>query len=236
MRAGFVCACVLLAVTPLSASQLFIFSDVSGLSAEVEFTLINATTLEVRAQNTSTDAPDGFDAADQLLTGISWDFAPPGLTGNTSIIGGIVLMGPSSQTVNFSTGFYGPGTDVSGEFGYGNFDGTGLLPNFISATVSQTTPFGGANLDGPGNIDGPQGGLVANPPVTSLGGLGAIQDEIIATLQLSAPLDNLDFLSYGVRIEFGSDAAHLQQVLIPEPASALILIAGATFVLRRNRR
>ncbi len=236
MRAGLVCACTLICAAPLSASQLFYFSDVSGLSAEVEFSLIDATTLEVRARNTSTGAPSGFEAADQILTGISWDFAPPGLGGNTAIIGGTVLMGPGSQTVNFSSGSYGPGTDVSGEYGYGNFDGTGLLPNFISATVSQTTPFGGPNLDGPANIDGPQGGMVANPPVVSLGGLGAIRDEIIATLHLSSPIESLDFLAYGVRIEFGSDAAHLEIVTIPEPTSALLLLAGAGVVLRRSRR
>ena len=43
----------------------------TGLAAEVEFTLLDPTTLEVRALNASTGVPAGFDEADQMLTGVS---------------------------------------------------------------------------------------------------------------------------------------------------------------------
>ena len=91
-----------------------IFSDPAfpGLRAEVEFTLSNppTTTLQVRARNTSTGVPAGFDNADQLLTGISWDFGEPGFNGDPEITDGTVVIGPNSQSLNFSTGTYGPGT------------------------------------------------------------------------------------------------------------------------------
>ena len=65
-----------------NAGYLFTFSDPAGLAAEAEFTLLNPTTLQIRLKNTSTGAPGGFQASDQILTGISWDFGPPGLGAN----------------------------------------------------------------------------------------------------------------------------------------------------------
>lgn len=204
-----------------------------GLSAEAEFTLLDPSTLQIRIRNTSLSAPSGFSNSDQILTGISWDFGAPGIGADPMITGGSVIIGPSSASANFDTGSYGPGSDVSGEYGYGNMDGTGALTNFVSAEASVATAFGGANLDGPASIDGPQGGLVANPPAVSLGGLGAIEDEIIATLTLSQPTD-LSFLSAnGTRAEFGSDAAFAPGVLVPEPTSLLLLAAGGLLIRRR---
>lgn len=222
--------------TPLAhAGDQFILSDPSGLSAEVEFTLLNPTTLEVRVKNTSTGAPLGFDSSDQLLTGVSWDTGDIGINlGDPEITGGTIVIGPTSSSLNFDTGSYGPGTNVGGEWGYGNMDGSGGLPNMISGNTAQVTPFGGPNLDGPDSIDGPQAGLVASPEVVGLGGLGAIQDEVIATLTISEPLSDLQFLYDNlVRVEFGSDAAFLQT---PEPATIAMLGVGALALLRRISR
>ena len=74
------CCAVVLSVrsSDVSAGTVIFFSDPSGLSAEAEFTMLNPTTLEVRLRNTSTGVPFGFDEADQLLTGISWDFGEVG--------------------------------------------------------------------------------------------------------------------------------------------------------------
>ncbi len=211
------------------------FSDPSGLSAEVEFSLLDASTLQVRATNTSTGAPDGFDSSDQILTSVSWNFG-----GLTSIASGGVVTGPASSSVNFSVANVGPGADVSGEYGYGNGGTTGLNANFISANQSHATPFGGSNLDGPVGLNGPQGGLIASPAVVPLGGLGAIQYEWIATLTLSDPLAGLEFLSNGLVVEFGSDAAFLTGTpdgggVIPEPSTVLMGLLGAAGLLARRR-
>ena len=231
-----VVSAVLLTLTQAAVGgQIYLLADPSGLSAEVEFTLLNPTTLEVRAKNTSTGVPNGFDSSDQLLTGVSWDFGHPGFNGDTMITGGSVMTGPTSSSVNFSVLNVGPSTDVSGEYGYGNMDGSGALPNFVSANTAQATPLGGANLDGPASIDGPQGGLVANPILVSLGGLGAIQNEIIATLTLSDPITEQELLedlfdNY-VRVEFGSDAAF---ITTPEPTTLSLLALVGFAVLRRR--
>jgi PEP-CTERM motif len=222
---------------------VFYYSDVSGLSAEAEFTLISATQLQVRYKNTSTGAPVGFDNSDQILSGVSWDFGAPGFgaPGETTITGGSVKTGPSSASLNFSITNVVANADVSGEFGYGNMDGTGALTNFVSSNTAAATAFGGANLDGTPNIDGPQGGLVANPAVIPLGGLGAIQDEVIATLTLGgAPLADLGFLfDNGVRFEYGSDAKFGMGV-VPEPSTLALAACGLIGLIawgwRRRKR
>lgn len=219
-----------------SANVVFNFSDGAypGLSAQADFTLLDATTIQIVLTNTSTGAPAGFDEAGQILTGISWDFEPAGLAMLTQIVGGSVLIGPGSQSVNFSTGTYGPGTDVSGEYGFGNMDGTGALPNFVSSNTAQATPFGGANLDGPASNDGPQGGLIANPAAIPLSGLGAIQNQVVMTVNLSDPISDLDFLAAnGVRVEFGSDAAF---ITVPGPGTAASVLGVGLLAFGRRRR
>jgi hypothetical protein len=221
-----------------NAGGLFTFSDGSGLSAEAEWTMIGPSTLQIRLKNTSTGGPGGMSNSDQILTGLSWDFGHPGFNGDVMILSGSVVIGPNSQSLNFDTGSYGPGYDVSGEWGFGNMDGTGALTNFISSSQAQATPFGGPNLDGPVNIDGPQAGLVAATPVVPLGGIGAIADEIVATIQLDGPYTQqqllTDLLRNGVRVEFGSDYRFIPGEFVPAPgALALLLVAGG---LTRSRR
>lgn len=218
-------AWALAAPSPAAATTVTCtLDDGSGLSAWVKFTLLNPTTLEVRARNTSTYIPFPADSADLILSGISWDFGHPGYNGDALITGGQVLIGPSSHSVNFTEGTYGSGYDVSGEWGYGNKDGTGALTNFITSMTSRATPFPGPDLHYPESLAGPGAGLVADPGVDYLGGQGAIQDEIIATLDLSEELYDLDFLhTNDVRVEFGSDS-HF--ITTPEPLTVLGVLAG----------
>jgi hypothetical protein len=229
----------LAACTAANAGLILIFDDGSGLSAEAEFTLLGVgDVLEVRLKNSSTSIPNGFDPSDQLLTGISWDFGHVGFNGDVMITGGTVATGSNSSSINFSVANVGPNSDVSGEYGYGNMDGTGALPNFVSGNAAQATPFGGANLDGPAIIDGPQAGLLSSLASIPLGGLGAIQDEIIATLSLSEALiseSEIFGLLGEARVEFGSDA-HFIQIPIPAPGSMATLCLAGVFASRRRRR
>ena len=235
LRTLIACSLLTVATSHVSAGTILQFQNSDGLQAEAEFTIINATTLEIRLKNTSTGVPAEFSAgADQILTSISWSFG-----GTTVITGGSVKTGPSSASLNFSISNVGANADVSGEYGFGNGGSTGLFDNFISGNSAGITPFGGANLDGPVSLNGPQAGLVANPLPIGLGGQGAIQDEWIATLTLSGdPLTDLNFLDDGATIEFGSDAAFIT-THAPEPSTfilAAVACAGMIGLARRRRR
>jgi hypothetical protein len=143
-----------------------------------------------------------------------------------------VVIGPGGQSINFDQ--INPqlvaGADVSGEWGYGNTGGTGMLTNIVSTNAAKATKFPGANLDGAPTLDGPQGGICTNAPLVPLGGLGAIADSVVITLTLDTPLANLNFLENGVVAEFGSDAA-----FVPEPASICLLGLGMLTLLRKRR-
>jgi len=211
-------------------SELFDLVDPSGLGARVIFTLDSAspTKLTIKLINISTALPAGFDNADQLLTGVSWDFGQA-----VGATGGTVIIGSGGYSINFDqiSSQLGAGADVTGEWGYGNSGGTGMLTNSVSTMIAQVTAFGGTNLDGPVNLDGPQGGIATDAPLVGLEGLGAVADSVIITLMLDTSLDNLGFLEEnGVIAEFGSDAA-----FVPEPATVALLGFGA-LLLRRKKK
>jgi hypothetical protein len=108
--AGAACAAVAMgAMTPNASADIVLFSDASGLSALAEFTKLNSTTLQIRLQNTSTGTPAGFNNAGQILTGLSFDLGAPGVNGgDPTITGGSVIIGPSSNSVNFDSTSMGP--------------------------------------------------------------------------------------------------------------------------------
>jgi len=232
------CSVALAAASGAAAGVVVQFDDGSGLSAEAEFQLLGAgDELMIRLRNTSTSIPTGFDSSDQLLTGISWDFGHVGFNGDVMITGGSVTIGPASQSVNFDAGSFSAGADVSGEWGYGNMDGTGALTNFVSANTAQAIAFGGANLDGPVNIDGPQGGLMSSLASVPLGGLGAVADEVMISLTLSSALtDELEIFGDlgAARVEFGSDA-HFITINVPAPGAMAALLITCAGGLRRRR-
>ncbi|MCE5327426.1 MAG: PEP-CTERM sorting domain-containing protein [Planctomycetaceae bacterium] len=209
---------------------------VAGLSAQAVFVWDDATPnlLKISLRNTSTSVPGWFGSADQILTSLSFDL------GGVAITGGTATIASGSQSVSFDgipvqlTG----GAVVSGEWGLGN-SGSGsspLLTNVISAMRAHTeTRFSNVNLDGPTNLDGPEGGIVTSPALVSLGGLGAVADCINFDLTLSGDLTGLGFLNdgQGLVAEFGSDAAF---VTVPEPATMSLLAACSLAVVIRRRR
>jgi hypothetical protein len=190
----------------------------------------------VTLRNTSTGAPAGFTGAALILSGVSWDMRPASGPAAPEITGGSVRIGSASLSINFSTGQYGPGTDVSREWGYANRAQSGLLNNYLSTISAGATQLAGANLDGPDGLGGPGGGLISAWGAGKLGGQGAVQSEVVADLTLSRPLTDLSFLGRGVVFEFGSDAAFVCGTpTIPAPATAGLGAALGLAAARRRR-
>ncbi len=224
---------ILLVFPSLASADLIQFNGPGGLSGTADFTF-SGNTLRVLLTNTSTSVPSGFKNSDQLLTSIAFN-----LPGSMAITGGSVQVGSSSnayfQIPPAPSTTYPGGTDISGEWGYGNSGTTGFgtLVNFVSAMEAGTTAFGGMNLGAGSELDGPQGGLTNG--IVDLGGLGAVRNSVYIALNLSAPLAGLDFLRDGAVIEFGSDAAFAR---VPEPGLLLLLgsgFLGLALAARRRR-
>ena len=239
LQAAIISETIVFDATIDSAKYDIGLSDFSGLGAEATFILDtdDPDVLTIRLTNTSTalpivynldQTPGSFDVADQLLTSISFDF-----DGIALINGGNVKIGDNSYSMNFGniTSQLSEGDDVSGEWGYSNINpaSTGMLPILVTSTGGNQYVFGGTNLDGPANLNGPQAGL-ASDPILLVTDKGYILDTVVITLDLNAPLANLDFLDNDVRVEFGSDAAFL-----PEPAT-LILLGSGFLVMRRRKK
>lgn len=220
------------------ANLIWAWSTGDGFSAQAEVSLVNPHQLQIVVENTSTFWPSAVpvDSANQLLTSVSFDL-PVGLY----IVGGSAYLGPNARTIGFDEldVQLTEGGNVSAEWGYSNVGyKINLGRNVITAMQSQSTRFtAGGNLDGPNGLNGPQGGLVANPMLTSLGGLGAIEGPVRFNVCLSGNVALAD-IEPGA-IEFGSDAAFAPPVAVPEPATlALLAAGGATFGgawIRRKR-
>jgi MYXO-CTERM domain-containing protein len=234
-----------LTISSAASAAIFNFTHESGLAAEAEFTLVSATQVEIRVRNRSTGTPEGYNATQQLLSGISFDI---GLSGafflDPLIGGGNVAIGENSTSVNFDSGVYTDGYDVSGEYGYSNSNGSGHMQNFISSAEfgGNFVAFGGENLDGPTGVVGPEGGLVSVNDLVPLGDTAAIRSEIVANITLTLPAGSIDdIVGNGVRISFGDPGAaetiFLDGVAGPLPAPAALSLLGlAGLTLRRRRR
>ena len=229
-----VAGAALLATAASSFGSTISFVGPSGLSAEATFSLASSgSVLQISLRNTSTGAPADFDSSDLLLTSIAFNLGGPQIVAT----GSTVEVGSASEAL-FDSGIYGAGTDVSGEYGIGNNSGvlTGFagMTNHVSTLTSGTTQLSGANLDGPADLSGPQGGLLAATHYNMQGGLGVIGDEIFISLNLSSPLGDLSFLDNGAVVEFGSDAAFL--TVIPAPSAATVALFGLGACAIRRRR
>jgi hypothetical protein len=236
-----------LAGTAPASAVLFTFSHESGLSAEAEFTLVDSTHLEIRMRNTSTGTPGGASAVDQLLTGVSFDIGfAQGHFADQTLTNGNVAIGANSQSINFDSGTYGEGFDVSAEFGFSNNGDSSIgnhLQNLVAATEfgGNFLPFNGENLNGPLEIISAGAGLLSDAEPIPIGGLAAIQSEVVVSLTLSFGVSGLaDIVGNGVRASFGDpavgDVLYLDGIeSLPAPAAISLLAVAGCIATRRRR-
>jgi hypothetical protein len=219
------------APTTLSYDELLVPSDVNRafLSGEVQMEVVNGK-LCIWLQNTSEDAAGS--GAGVLLTGIGFN-----LPGGVWIASGEAMSGIDSVGVGFT------GTDVSTEWGYDNQPlNSGAMigqpvNTAISSMVSQTTDqFAAGSIDSaPGNLNGPDFGLVSAAEIDPIGkGVEAIRDAIKITLDLSGNYegDLVEFIdSRHVVLTFGSPTG-----AVPDASTTAMLLGMAMLGVEGLRR
>lgn len=201
------------------------FTD--GRAGTADFSIVGGSSLQIVITNTTDLTQFSGSGAAGILTQVGFT-----LDGGLTILGGSAVIGGTSTSVDFNGGLFGPGANMDGEWGFGNAgngfeDAPFSVTNYVGVLGAGADKFDelAASLDNPFVLAGPQGGLMVAG--YDNGGLGAIQDSVVVTLQLSGALGDLGFLNNGVVFGF---ASHEFNTPIPEPTSAILFGVGALLV------
>lgn len=207
--------------------------DTSVLFGTADFSYVGST-LIIILTNTST-ASTGYEGSTNILTGIGFNL-PEGM----SIFEGTVHIADGSLPINFPDVIDGwDGEDLSMEWGYDNdpingpFDNPDIISSTVDTVVSSMnstsdSKFLSGSLLNPPVLDGPEMGLLSGFVEDGIaGGLFAIQDSVIISLELSGSYFGTDaeFISFidsgDVVLSFGSP-----DIAVPEPGTILLLGSG----------
>jgi hypothetical protein len=217
----------------------------NGLTASADFR-VSGRSLRVLLTNTSVAPFGGQDGtANMVLRSISFNL-PAGVT----ILGGSVALGPGSSVVTSTSGNtwlrLAGLIDLDQQFGFSNAGPSttarGTTVGVTSAVTSyrngdrHVVAFGGGTLAG----NGLEWGLVPKGSLDLDGTKMFVQNSVLVTLRLSAPVADTSFLTSRSYVEFGSDYAHVPAGgMIPEPALlALVdtcMMLGARLQKRRRQ-
>jgi len=198
----------------------------NGLAACATFS-IEGNDLTILLENTSTGVPDSFEVSDSLLVSLGINL--PGvdiLSGDAAVVGlGSIGLGSWSDRV--------AGDSVAEEWLWTNDFGGDLMESFKHVISTSQGQMGGhtTRFDGlPGGVNGPFGGMAADPPVIDIPcKKPAVSDSIYYELTLTGTLTEEQLLPVANAsiVEFGSDQRYLGA---PEPATAGLAILSALVV------
>ena len=202
----------------------------NGLAARGTFA-IEGNDLTILLENTSTGVPDSFEVSDSLLVSLGIN-----LPGVDILSGDAVIIGPDSSGLG-SWSDRVAGDSVAEEWLWTNDFGGDLMESYkhvISTSNGQgggeTTRFDG----GSGGVNGPFGGIAADPPILEIpGNQPAVSDSIYYELTLTGTLTEEQLLPTANTsiVEFGSDQRYLST---PEPASAGLVLVTVLLAGRRG--
>jgi hypothetical protein len=236
-----ICLIALSLAAPLTAADIIVdytidaggnnSEPLNGLAARGTFS-ISGDQLTILLENTSSGVPPSFEVADSLIVSVGMNL-PGGVmiaSGDAAVIGpGSVGLGSWSDRV--------AGDSVGEEWLWTNEWGGDLMEAYAQV-ISTSNGQGGGTVTrfdgGSGGVDGPFGGIAADPPILNIpGSQPAVSDSIRFELTLSATLTEAELAAtaHASIVEFGSDQRYLGA---PEPASGLLLIAGLLLSSRRR--
>jgi hypothetical protein len=239
--ARLVCFLTVLTISSLASADVIVNYSVdlgggnndplNGLAARATFST-DGDQFTILLENTSTGVPSSFDTADSLLVSLGMNL-PEGVM---ILSGDAALIGPDSVGLGRWSD-RGPGDGVGEEWIWTNDFGGDFMETFaqvISTSSGQgdgtVTRFGG----GSGNVDGPFGGIAADPPILEIPETQrGVSDSIQFELTLTAPLTEaqLTEIANTSIVEFGSDQRYLG---VPEPISLILLLAGIPLLAHRS--
>lgn len=213
----------------------------NGLTARATFQQ-TGTHLRILLENTSVGVPSSFDTASSLLVSLGFNL-PDGVvitSGNSAVIG------PGSHGLG-AWSARGAGASVAEQWIWTNDFGGDLMNEgealATAQVISTSNGQGGGSklhfIGGSGNVNGPFGGIAANPVLRAVpNNREAVSNSIVFDLTLSGELSQteLELVAFGGVIEYGSDQRYLISHTIPAPNSLFIGAVGvAALLLRRGR-
>lgn len=248
--AGHLCALALVlslapAVEALTIDYTVFAPAPTTQTASADFSFLNPTTLQIVLTETTPDGDSAITGSLAILSAIAFklpDSAVIASSGHSAVIAA------GSATVGFGTARTA-GQEIDNEWGATNggkadFDGSGSalgneLFDFVSTVGSAgVVQFPGTSYDGPGGLDGPQGGLLDDS--AARGGVGIVERSVVFTILLDADPGTggnqglsasqqaafLASLSTDSRIMYSSHGSFGRPV--PEPKTLALVAIGLT--------